>query len=166
MENQTEQNTPAIHNSVAYQESLRAMRDQCICVNLRKVTRIVTRRYDEAYADVGVRSTQTALLSILMLNGETRMRLLADELGMDKSTLSRNFKLMEARGLVARSDIDGRTVGASITTAGQEALEAVSERWQDVQDDILKDVGPEAWEGALSVLNKLGGRAAGFSRVR
>lgn len=156
----------ARQNSAAYEESLEVMRDQCICVNLRKVTRIVTRRYDEVYADAGVRSTQTALLSILMLNGETAMGVLADELGMDKSTLSRNFKLMETRGLVTRTAIDGRTTGVSITTAGQEALEAVSGLWREIQDDILKNVGLEAWEGALSVLNKLGERAAGFSQIR
>ena len=166
MENWKDQNISTAQNSAAYQQALRAMRDECICTNLRKVTRIVTRRYDEVYADAGVRSTQTALLSILMLNGETRMRVLADEMGMDKSTLSRNFKLLEARGLVARSDIDGRTVGARITTAGQEALEAVSELWQDVQDDILKNVGPESWAGVLTVLNQLSDRAAGSSRVR
>lgn len=153
-------------NSIAYEESLEAMRDQCICVNLRKVTRIVTRRYDEVYADAGVRSTQTALLSILMLRGETPMGVLADELGMDKSTLSRNFKLMETRGLVSRMAIDGRTTGASITAAGQEALEAASGLWRAVQDDILKNVGLEAWESALAVLNQLGGRAADSNRVR
>lgn len=147
-------------NSVVYEVFLEAMRDKCICVNLRRVTRIVTRRYDEAYADAGVRSTQTALLSILMLNGETPMGALAKEMAMDKSTLSRNFKILEARGLVSRARIDGRTVGASITTAGEEALEAVSELWKGVQDHILESVGTEAWEGALSVLNKMGGRAA------
>jgi DNA-binding MarR family transcriptional regulator len=156
----------AKQNSVAYEEALEAMRDQCICVNLRKVTRIVTRRYDEVYADAGVRSTQTALLSILMLNGETPMGVLADELGMDKSTLSRNFKLMETRGLVMRTAIDGRTTGVSITVAGQEALEAASGLWREIQDDILKNVGLEAWEAALAVLNKLGGRAADSNRVR
>lgn len=155
----------ANRNSVAYRETLEAMRDQCICVNLRRVTRIVTRRYDQAYANASIRSTQTALLSILVLNGETPMGVLADELGMDKSTLSRNFKLLEMRGLVSRTSIDGRTYGASITAAGQEALEAVSGLWREVQDEILKDVGTEGWEGALSVLNKLSGWAAGSSEL-
>lgn len=151
----------AARSAVVYEESLQEMRDQCICLNLRRVTRIVTRRYDAAYAGIGVRATQTALLSVLMAEGDIPMGTLADELGMEKSTLSRNFKIMEACGLVARTAIDGRTTGASITIAGQEALEAASDLWKEVQDDILKDVGMEAWEGALLVLNKLGGRAAG-----
>ena len=146
-------------NSAVYQVFLEAMRDKCICVNLRRVTRSVTRCYDEAYAEAGVRSTQIALLSILMLNGEIPMGALAKEQAMDKSTLSRNFKLLEARGLVSRGSIDGRTVGASITADGQEVLEAISVRWKDVQDHILTNVGTEAWEGALSVLNKMGRRA-------
>jgi DNA-binding MarR family transcriptional regulator len=150
----------ANRNSVVYQVFLEAMQDKCICVNLRRVTRIVTRCYDEAYAEAGIRSTQTAVLSILMLNGEIPMGALAKELAMDKSTLSRNFKLLEARGLVSRANIDGRTVGANITAAGEEALEAVSDLWKGVQDHILTNVGTKAWEGALSVLNEMGGRAA------
>lgn len=166
MNNWANSDSDAGANSAAYQESLKAMRDHCVCVNLRRITRIVTRRYDEVYSDADIRSTQTALLSILMLSGETPMGVLADDLGMDKSTFSRNFKLMEARGLVARSSIDGRTMGASITTAGQEALEAASELWQGIQDDILKHVGLESWEGALSVLNQIGTRALDSGRVR
>lgn len=158
--------TRAARRSFAQAESLKAMRDRCICTNLRKVTRMVTRRYDEAYESAGIRSTQTALLFTLMLNGETPMGVLADELGMDKSTLSRNFSLLEARGLVTRTAIDGRTFGARITAAGEEALEAASGLWRETQDDILKSVGLEAWEDTLSVLNRLGNRAADSSRIR
>ena len=147
-------------NSIIYQVFLETMRDKCICVNLRRVTRVMTRYYDEAYAETGVRSTQIAVLSLLMLNGETPLGSLAKEMAMDKSTLTRNFKLLEARGLVSRSSIDGRTVGASITTAGEEALESISGIWKGVQDHILINVGTEAWEHALSVLNELGERTA------
>lgn len=152
--------------SAAYRDSLEAMREQCVCVNLRKVTRIVTRRFDEAYAEANLRSTQTALLSVLLLDGKTPMGVLADELGMDKSTLSRNFKLLEARGLVGRASLDGRTVGAIITAAGQAALEAVSSRWKEVQEDILRDIGTDEWRGVLLVLNQLGGRAGAATGTR
>ncbi|MCH8863101.1 MAG: winged helix-turn-helix transcriptional regulator [Proteobacteria bacterium] len=113
-------------------QSIEEMREKCICLNLRPVTRLMTRRYDEAYASTALRSTQVPILFFLMLNGETQMDALGDEMAMDKSTLSRNFRLLEARGLVSRSDIDGRTVGASITAAGQAALEPVCDIWRDI----------------------------------
>ncbi len=136
---------------------LEEMGRQCICLNLRRICRIVTRRYDDAYTATGIRSTQAPILFFLMLNGEMKMGLLADQLAMDKSTLSRNFTLLEDRGLVTRAAIDGRTTGISITAAGQESLEAISSIWRQVQDKILKDVGMDNWMEALAVLNRMTG---------
>lgn len=137
---------------------LEEMGNQCICLNLRRISRIVTRRYDDAYAAAGIRSTQAPILFILMLNGQTRMGVLADHLAMDKSTLSRNFTLLEDRGLVTRRAIDGRTTGVSITAAGQESLEAICSIWRQVQDEILKNVGMDNWMETLVVLRKIAGQ--------
>jgi DNA-binding MarR family transcriptional regulator len=98
-----------------------------------------------------------------MLNGETKMGDLADQLGMDKSTLSRNFTLLEDRGLVSRMALDGRTVGISITAAGQETLEDICSIWREVQDEVLKDVGMDNWMDALGVLKRMTGENSRYA---
>lgn len=142
---------------MAQQRLLEEMDGLCVCLNLRRISRVVTRHYDEAYAAAGLRSTQAPILFFLMLNGETKMGVLADQLAMDKSTLSRNFTLLEDRGLVSRVALDGRTTGVSITAAGQQSLEAICAIWQQVQDQILKDVGLDDWMGTLAVLKSMAG---------
>lgn len=86
-----------------------------------------------------------------------QMGMLADELAIDKSTLSRNFGVLEARGLVARSNIDGRTVSASITQSGEVALESICNIWKKTQDDMLSGVGKDSWLSALAVLRRMAG---------
>lgn len=140
---------------MASSDTLEEMRERCVCLNLRRVTRLMTRLFDEAYASTGLRSTQAPILFFLLLDGETPMGMLAEKLAMDKSTLSRNFKLLEARGLVTRSSIDGRTIGASITSAGRKALQPVYGRWKTIQDDMVKNVGRESWLETLGVLRKM-----------
>ncbi len=143
-------------NLASKPRDLPGIAEMCVCLNLRKAARIVTRRYDQAFAKVGLRATQTPVLLTLSINGSLTMTELANELGMEISTMSRNFGLLEARGLVTRMKRDGRTVQVSITAAGTEILAAALEGWDQVQDKTLAEIGPENWPIIAGALARLG----------
>lgn len=135
---------------------LSGVTEMCVCLNLRKASRVVTRRYDRAFAKVGLRATQTPVLLSLSINGPLTLSELADELAMDVSTMSRNFSLLEGRGLVSRSQRDGRTLDVSITDAGTTLLAEALEGWSEVQAKTLAEIGPENWAVIMGALAKLG----------
>src|SRR5437870_6276864 len=93
---------------------------QCTCLNLRRITRKVTQRYDEWLAPSGLRATQFSLLGILHAPGEVSISGLAERMDIDRTTLTRNLQLLAEQGLVAigtGSDPRSRTV--SVTPKGR-----------------------------------------------
>ena len=136
-------------------DQLHNLANNCVCLNLRKAARIITRRYDEAMAGTGLRSTQAPILMTLRLDGPMTMSELAGAMAMDNSTLSRNFKLLEVQGLVHRTPRDGRTVDVSVTDAGEQALDRALAGWVRIQEETVEAMGESKWGAVLDALGLL-----------
>ena len=74
--------------------------ENCTCFNLRKAARAVTQAYDEALKLQGLRATQISILAMLSELGPVTMTNLADQLVMDRTTLTRNLKPLLSDNLV------------------------------------------------------------------
>ena len=72
----------------------------CACQQLRKATRVVTQRYDEALRPIGLRSTQLPILVTLAAHGPLFMTDLAESLVLDRTTLIRTLRPLQRRGLI------------------------------------------------------------------
>ena len=96
----------------------------CRCLAARKQAQRLTRRYDESLRPFDLTINQFSMLTTLILGGPTMMTTLADRLGIERTTLSRNVALSEARGLVAVSvGKDARERLVTITEAGRAKAE-------------------------------------------
>ena len=73
----------------------------CACLNLRMAARAITRFYDRALQPSGLRATQFNLLCALAADGSATITHLAQQLVMDRTTLSRNLKPLVGMGLIA-----------------------------------------------------------------
>src|SRR4028118_234641 len=96
------------------------VRRMCACDQLRRVTRGVTQVYDNAVLPSGLRITQLAIFVGLSTEGDLPLTVLADGLGLDRTTLTRNLKVLEDRGLIRiyeRTD-DARVRMVAITLEG------------------------------------------------
>src|SRR5436190_15492 len=74
--------------------------ENCVCFNLRWVTRAVTQFYDAEMRRHGIRSTQGSILASLNSKNSWSMAELSDWLGMDRTTLVRNLRPLQRDGLV------------------------------------------------------------------
>ena len=74
----------------------------CACHKTRMAMRSVTRAYDEALRPLGLRATQLLLLVAIAAEGAMSISALADTIGMDRSTLTRNVQPLEEEGLIQR----------------------------------------------------------------
>ena len=95
---------------------------QCACFNTRKAARAVTKFYDDVLAPSGLKATQLTMLGAISISGPTRMSDLADMLGLDKTTLTRNLKLLQADGLIDVAAGDDRRVRVATLTTRAGAL--------------------------------------------
>jgi DNA-binding MarR family transcriptional regulator len=95
----------------------------CACNQLR-TAREITQRYDDALAQSGVAVTQLPILVALGSNDDLPMTILADKLSLDRTTLTRNLRILEIGGLVqiVPHEEDARVHLASLTSAGARVL--------------------------------------------
>ena len=81
----------------------------CICFNLRKATRRVTRFYDAVLKTSDLKVTQLTLLTAVRISEQVTIKRLAKIMAMDRTTLSRNVSVLNRKGLI---DIERETIFA------------------------------------------------------
>ncbi|MFY9917878.1 MAG: MarR family winged helix-turn-helix transcriptional regulator [Mycobacterium sp.] len=109
--------------------------------------RLVSRRFEQALRPLGLSVPQLEILSALILGGGPRRPSeLAQRLGMERSTVSRNLALMTRHGLVETTETSptGRSLWITVTVGGRSALAKAEQAWQSAQTDVQKAIGPEA----------------------
>lgn len=120
------------------------MSDQtlCNCLALRQATRRVTQLYDQAFAGLGLRATQWALLAEVDRSGPIAINPLAERLVMDRATLGHNLRPLQARGLLKlAAGKDRRSREVTITRAGLDMIRRGRRAWRAAQKRFESEIG-------------------------
>ena len=126
----------------------------CLCGNLRKATRAVTQLYDNALRQDDLTAAQFNMLAAMDIVGVQTVSRLAEVLGLDRTTLSRNLQPLERRGLIAgQAGSDGRVREVALSPAGQALLKQARARWQAVQHAMVDRLGVKDVQALLAALN-------------
>lgn len=116
----------------------------CTNFKLRQLTRRASQRYDIEMSKVGLKTTQYSLLSQVHKLGPARPGELAQAIGMDASTLTRNLKLLTDAGWVAvAAGPDGRSRTVTITQAGRDKRNEAQRHWKAAQNGVNQLLGVE-----------------------
>ncbi len=109
----------------------------CLCAALRSATRAVTRLYNEEVRRTGIEVTQYTLLRVLASAGPLNQVQLGEVLAADKTTMSRNLRLLKSKGWVtAHAGADRRARALQITGPGRQQLARALPAWQHAQARI------------------------------
>jgi DNA-binding MarR family transcriptional regulator len=128
----------------------------CGSFNLRRTARAVTRFYDLAFQDCGIRSTQFTILVGIAKTQPTSIGALADLLIIDRTTLTRSLRLLKKEGLLTVSERSTmRQRFLTITPEGEKMLEHSLPSWRKAQERFVRAVGPEHWIKFRGELEKL-----------
>jgi DNA-binding MarR family transcriptional regulator len=136
----------------------------CTCFRLRKLSRLVTQRYDRALTPLGLNLNQYSILRRAAREPRP-IGDLARELGMDRTTLSRDIRPLAAAGWIelVTGAADARQRCIRVTPAGAALLEDAQPRWRQVQDAVDALLGPgigSLHEHLDHAIHKLEGRSA------
>jgi DNA-binding MarR family transcriptional regulator len=127
--------------------------ENCVCFNLRWVTRKVTQFYDAEMRRHGIRPTQGTVLASLNARESWNMAELSDWLGMERTTLVRNLRPLQRDGLVqAVGGGRGNRVELAITTKGRKQIAKLAPAWRSAQTAAVKTLGKKRWSAILSDL--------------
>jgi DNA-binding MarR family transcriptional regulator len=107
----------------------------CLCFAVRRAARTVTQHYDRALRGTGLRATQFNMLTALAEAGPLSMASLAEFMGMDRTSLTRNLQPPARRKWlkVSASEDDRRVRMVEITPAGRAMLRRAVPAWRKAQ---------------------------------
>jgi DNA-binding MarR family transcriptional regulator len=115
----------------------------CLCQASRSAARGVTAVFDRHLRPHGLRVTQFTILANLILRGATPMTALAEALGADRTTLTRNLALLERNGWVETrtEESDARTHLVSATEKGRALANDALPDWRKAQAAVAAMLG-------------------------
>lgn len=116
---------------------------RCVCYNIKKVARHITRFYDEALRPSGLRATQYAVLMATLAKEPISLSELSRITVTERTTLTRNLTILERKGLVEikQGPEDRRQRFVEITEKGREAIIKAIPLWKAAQERMEKRLG-------------------------
>jgi DNA-binding MarR family transcriptional regulator len=116
----------------------------CSCLNMRRASSAITKIYDDTLAPSGITVSQFSILRHILALGPLSVSDLAARLRLDRTTLVRNLKPLEAAQLVADLSLSGaRTRRLQVTERGRAIYRDAERLWQEAQSFIEQSLGTE-----------------------
>ncbi len=95
--------------------------------------------------DAPIKGPLFSLLAIISKRGAATITGLAKDIGLDRTTLTRNLKPLEKRGLIRIAQKEKRSKEVSLLPKGETALRESLIRWRKAQDKVVRALGEDRW---------------------
>lgn len=128
----------------------------CACFALRQAARQTTRLYETELSKAGLSPGQFSILSALVLHEELPFSVLAEELGLERTSLSRALRPLARDGRVTLSpEGPRRRRSARITPNGRRTYAEAFPFWQRAQAEAAQQFGSTDWPALAERLSRL-----------
>jgi Transcriptional regulators len=126
----------------------------CNCLNLRRASAAITKIYDEKLAPSGLTVSQYSILKHLKHFSPVSVSDLAIKIRLDRTTLVRSLKPLEAASLIIDVSQKGtRNRQLQLTEKGKQKYIEAEYLWNDAQNLIEQKLGKENIEKLTSLLS-------------
>lgn len=126
----------------------------CICLNLRRAARRLSRSYDAALAPCGLTTGQFATLLTLKQMGPSPISEIAEAMDVERSALTRNLGILEKSGLIEKVDgEDRRKRIVELSGKGEARLKESWPHWEKAQSEVIAKLGEDASQRLLLELS-------------
>lgn len=125
----------------------------CACASTRRLARLLTQLYDHFLREAGLETAQFSLLVAIDQHQHGHQSALGARCAMDKTTVSRNLKLLERKGWISSTPgTDRRARHVMLTRAGRQRLAAGLPEWRKAQKQLRAFMPGEEWTALLRTL--------------
>ncbi|MFK5974554.1 MAG: MarR family transcriptional regulator [Flavobacteriaceae bacterium] len=128
--------------------------EHCIGNRLRRLSRIVDRQFRASLKAYDITESQLSILFVLRKLGKVEQGKIGEALVLERSTVSRNVKLLERIGIVTRTS-DYRPE-IELTAKGNELVNTLIPIWEELMDDLMDKLGTNGMETIKILERKLG----------
>lgn len=131
----------------------------CVNFNFRRLARKLASRYDQAFQELDLKTTQYSLLAAVHAAGSPSLAELCEGMALDRTTLLRNLVPLERRGLLASPDGQkGQKRQVALTEEGRQLLRRAYEKWRAAQKEAIRTIGRSEWKDLSNELKNLSAR--------
>jgi DNA-binding MarR family transcriptional regulator len=128
----------------------------CACQNLRRLTRITTRIYDQELKRSGLEITQFGLLTALAKTGEINQKRLSAGFAMDSTTLTRTLgPLLKKVWVQVKRGKDRRERLFTLTRAGERQLVEAQPYWEMAEQRLRRKLGDAGWKQMKTTVSRV-----------
>jgi DNA-binding MarR family transcriptional regulator len=128
----------------------------CACQNLRRLTRVVTRIYDQELRKGDLEITQFGLLTALAATGEANQKRLSAGFAMDSTTLTRTLGLLLKQGWVrVRRGKDRRERLFRLSQGGKRKMAEAQRYWERAEQRLRTELGDEDWKSMRQAVSRI-----------
>lgn len=127
----------------------------CYCTNLRRSANALSDFYDAALKETGLTIAQYYLLINLSRLGNANITHWAEHVGLERSTMVRNIKLLQSRDYVEITEGHGKVF--TLSSEGKRILELAIPLWQKAQEQVEALLGKDDIEAFFRISGKLQG---------
>jgi DNA-binding MarR family transcriptional regulator len=133
------------HTVKTGKEECRFFEISCVSYNLRKSSHIVSRIYAKEMADAPIRGPLFSVLACIHKLGPGSITAVANELGLDRTTLTRNLKPLTRRGLIEIRPVTANRKEIRLRPKGEAALRRSLDCWRKAQKRVVDALGEDRW---------------------
>lgn len=139
-------------------ETVHEVRDTCLCLATQRAARNLARRFDRAFAGVGLTNGQFSLMMTLNAPQAPTVSALAEFLTMDRTTLTAALKALERRDFVRveADEKDRRARRLFLTEAGRDAVKKALPIWRAEHKRLEKQLAAIDVNGLRAGLREIG----------
>lgn len=128
----------------------------CANMNIRRASRCIGQFFDDQMKEANVLPTQFSLLILVDRLAPASISTIAETISMERTTLTRNLKLLERDNLVVQeTGADARVRHYALTRHGKGVVERSWAHWQKAQDAFSLKFGAERWQSLQAELRAL-----------
>ena len=131
----------------------RSFTSPCYNTNARRIAGMLTDAYNTALAPSGLNTAQFCLLRNLERLGSGNLTAWAEKTGIERTTMVRDAKALEAGGYIQR--FDGRGKVFTLSERGKETLAQATPLWESAQEKVRAALGEEDAAALLRIGQKL-----------
>ena len=118
----------------------------CVSFNLRKASQTVSRIYSREMRDSPLSGPLFGLMMIIYKRGSGTITALADDMGLDRTTLTRNLKPLERKGLIQIERVTANCKEITLLPEGEAAVHEALKCWRKAQSKVIDQLGEERWD--------------------
>jgi DNA-binding MarR family transcriptional regulator len=125
----------------------------CVCSQVRRLARKLSSLYDTVLSTEDLTITQYSLLANIERAGQLSHTVLAEKVGMERTTLTRNLRpLTRAEWVAAATGQDRRQHLLQLTATGRRKLVRSLPLWEETQRQFLSQIGSESLQELRALL--------------